>query len=111
MYVSLHTADPGVDGQSAGEVSGNAYARQSIAFSAPTAANPSVTSNSATVTFPTATPGNWGTITHFGLWNHVSNTAAANFIGASSLSASQVINAGNTASFAAGALVHNFSSV
>lgn len=116
IYVSLHTASPGDDGQTANEVStsGTAYARQAITitggagFAAATTANPSVTSNSGAVTYATATGSGFGTVTHFGLWNHVSNTAAANFIGAAALTASQAVAAGNTASFAAGAITHSF---
>lgn len=119
LYVSLHTADPGVDGQTANEVStggGSLYVRQlrtqgTTDWGAATTADPSViaTATSA-VTFPAAGT-NWGTITHFGLWNHVSNNAAINFIGAGALTASQAVGIGNIASFAIGALTHSFDSV
>jgi len=48
------------------EVSGNGYSRQALTFS--NSANRS-TSNTDTATF-TATGGNWGTITHIGLYDH-----------------------------------------
>jgi len=48
------------------EVSGNGYSRKSITFS--DGANRG-TSNTNTVNF-TATGGNWGTITHIGLYDH-----------------------------------------
>jgi len=48
------------------EVSGNGYARRTLTFS--DAANRS-TSNTNGTTF-TATGGNWGTITHIGLYDH-----------------------------------------
>lgn len=47
------------------EVSGGAYARQSVAFNNPT--NPGgVSTNNGVVTFPAATAA-WGTVTHFAL--------------------------------------------
>lgn len=109
IFVSLHTADPGPDGQTANEVSGGSYARVSTAgadWNAGTVADPSVTSNANTITFPTATA-SWGTVTHFGLWTTSTGTTAAEFIGASALTASQAIADTNTASFAAGALTHS----
>lgn len=115
IFVSLHTGDPGADGQTANEVSGGSYARydstnDSTFWAAASTADPSVIANAQAFTFVTATA-NWGTVTHFGLWNHATNTAAANFIGSAALTASQVINNGNTASFATSALTHSFDSV
>jgi hypothetical protein len=68
VYVALFTSDPSTGSTSenleagilTNEVSGGSYARQSVAFNA--ASNGSA-SNSATVTFPTASA-NWGTLTH-----------------------------------------------
>jgi len=61
VYIGLWTADDGLEaGTITSEVSGGSYARQSVTFSA---SSDGQTSNSATVTFPTATA-NWGTITH-----------------------------------------------
>lgn len=65
IYLALFTSDPTETGVAGAEVSGNAYARQSIAFSATTSGT-GTTSNSADVTFPAATA-SWGTITHIGL--------------------------------------------
>jgi hypothetical protein len=65
VYVALFTADPTDANATAGEVTGGAYARQTIAFSAPTNG---VFTNSGIVTFPTATA-NWGTITHFAIYD------------------------------------------
>lgn len=64
LYMSQHTADPGLTG--ANEVTGNAYARTAIAMGAP-AGGAGV--NSAAVTFPAPTPAAWGTVTHFGVWD------------------------------------------
>lgn len=109
IYVSAHTADPGPDGQTAGEVSGGSYARKVTAatdWNAATTADPSVVTNANAITFVTAT-GSWGTVTHFGLWNSLTLTAAANFIGSKALTASQVVASGNTLSFPAAALTHS----
>lgn len=62
IYLALYTSDP-TDAATGTEVSGGAYARQVIAFNAPT---DGVASNSAEILFPVATA-NWGTITHIAL--------------------------------------------
>lgn len=62
VYVALFTAAPGETGGGT-EVSGGAYARQSVTFTAP---SPDSVSNTADVTFPTATA-NWGTIVAFAI--------------------------------------------
>ena len=62
-FLSLHTASPGETGSLAAEVSGGAYARQSLTFAA--AAARAIGDNTL-VTFPTATA-SWGTVTHFGI--------------------------------------------
>jgi hypothetical protein len=62
VYVALYTTDP-TDADTGTEVSGNAYARQSVTFSAP---SNGATSNSAAVEFPQAT-GSWGTVAYIGL--------------------------------------------
>lgn len=111
LHVSLHTGDPGVDGQTANEVSGGSYARVSkpqgtTDWTTATTANPSVISNATVVTFTTAS-GSWGLVTYFAIWQHATGTAITNFIGGQALTASQTIGTGNTASFAVNALVHN----
>lgn len=110
LYISLHTGDPGVDGGSASgnEVTGGSYVRKTTATSdwtTPTSANPSVVTTANALTFVTASA-NWGTITHFAIWSSSSLQTGAAFIASAALSASQVVNNGNTASFAAGAIVH-----
>ena len=97
-YVSLHTADPGTTGTS--EVSGGAYARQGpVAFT--NAGNePTVASNSAILTYPTATA-NWGTVGWFGIWTAASG---GTFQGSGALTTPQAVNSGDTARFAAGSL-------
>jgi hypothetical protein len=51
VYVSLYTTDP-TDADSGTEVSGGSYARTAVTFGAP---SNGVSTNSADVTFPTAT--------------------------------------------------------
>lgn len=62
VYVSLYTTDP-TDADTGTEVSGGLYARTSVTFGAP---SNGVSTNSADVTFPTATA-SWGTVTHIGI--------------------------------------------
>jgi len=64
VYVGLFTADP-TDANVGTEVTGGSYARESASFAAPS--NGSSTTD-ADITFPTAT-GNWGTVTHFGIYD------------------------------------------
>jgi hypothetical protein len=112
-YISLHTADPGADGQTSNEVSGGSYAAKSTAasdWSTATAADPAETNNSNAITFVTAT-GSWGTVTHAGIWNHPTTRGTANFVGRGALSASQAIASGNTFSFPATTLKIQMSSI
>lgn len=60
-YIALYTAAPGVGGGGT-EVSGGAYVREAATFAAPSSGT---TSNSGTITFPTAAA-NWGTIVAWG---------------------------------------------
>jgi hypothetical protein len=62
VYVSLWTTDP-TDAGSGTEVSGGSYARTAVTFAAP---SNGVTTNSADVTFPTATA-SWGTVGWIGI--------------------------------------------
>lgn len=102
VYVGLLTAAPGEN--SAGtEVTGGAYARQAATFAAPGAVGTGTagaTSNTAQINFPAATA-NWGTVTHFALYDAAS---AGNMLFYGTLGASKAIDNGDTASFAAGEL-------
>lgn len=88
VYVALYTTDP-TDADTGTEVTGGSYARQSAAFSAPT---DGATSNSADVTFPTATA-NWGTVTHVVIRDAA---AGGNALFHGALTASKVVNNGDT---------------
>jgi hypothetical protein len=97
-YVSLHTADPGDTG--ANEVSGGSYARVGPVAFANAGSNPTVSSNSAILTYAAATAA-WGTISHFGAWDAAT---VGTFRGTGALSTSKSVNSGDTARFAANAL-------
>lgn len=116
LYVGLLTAAPSDSGGGT-EVSGNAYARVQIT-SATTAWNATQggttgassgtggqTANAGAITFPSPTPSGWGTVTHFAIFD-ASSTGNMLFWGA--LTASKTVNAGDTVSFAAGALTVTF---
>jgi hypothetical protein len=107
LYLGLSTTTPTEAGTNVTEPSGNAYARVSTVaadWSAASGTAPAVKTNTAVKTFPTATPAGWGTVTHFVLYDHITNTAAANIIAWGALTTSKDIGAGDTASFAASAL-------
>lgn len=105
-YISLHSADPGLTGAS--ELSGNGYARVAIAPGTGTWSAPATNgsnreiSNSGTITFPTATGSDWTAATYFGVWDA---STTGNFIRGAALGASKTVQVGDTASFAAAALV------
>lgn len=88
VYLALYTSDPG-EANSGTEVSGNGYARQSCAFGA---ASGGASANSAQKTF-TASGGNWGTITHWGLFDALTS---GNLLHYGSLTAPRAINDGDS---------------
>jgi uncharacterized membrane protein len=103
FYVSLHTADPGATGnQTTNESALGSYARVAVARSAAgwTIATANV-SNAAAVTFPAITSGS-ETITHFGIGSD--SSGAGNLFFRGTLSASRVVDTGETPSFAIGEL-------
>jgi len=112
IFVRLNTADPGPDGQTGTEVSGGSYAAfatTGTTWTVGTAADPSVVSNAALISFAAASAP-WGTVTHVSLWLHATSTLAANFVGATSIPP-QVVTTGNTFTFPIGNLAHSFDSV
>ena len=98
VYVALFNSDDSAGGTAdnleAGtitdECTGGAYARQSVNFG--TVSGGSV-SNSGNVTFPAATDGNWGTITHVAVMD-ASSAGEVLFYGA--LDTSKTIDSGDT---------------
>ncbi len=95
MFVGLFTAAPGEAGGGT-EVAVGAYARQSVAFTAPT---DGAGSNSALISFPQATA-DWGLITHYALFDAVT---AGNMIGHGPLAGAKKIAQGE----AVGDLLHS----
>ena len=96
VYVSLWTSDPG-DDASGTEVSGGSYARTAVTFGAP---SNGVTTNSADVTFPTATA-SWGVVGWIGI-NDASTSG--NLLYHSPLDTSKTIDTGDIFKIATGNL-------
>ena len=86
-YLALFTAISDGEAGSVTEISGNAYARQTVAFT--TSGN--TTSNNAAVEFPTAT-GSWGTVTHVGVYDA---SSSGNLMAYATLSSSKAIATGD----------------
>ena len=86
-YLALFTAIADGEAGSVTELSGSAYARQSVAFT--TSGN--TTSNNAAVEFPTAT-GSWGTVTHVGVYDA---STSGNLMAYATLSSSKAIATGD----------------
>ena len=93
-YLALYTAAPN-DAGGGTEVSTGGYARQTIAFNA---ASGGTTSNSADVSF-TAVGGDYGTVTHMGIFDAASS---GNLLWHGVLSASKTVEDGDTITFSAG---------
>lgn len=103
VFASLHTSAT-TDAGGGTEVSGNAYARQTLTKAAGTwtapAAGGNIT-NVAEVAFPAATPATWGTVTHGALWDA---STVGNMIMHGALTASKTINADDVFRYPIGAL-------
>lgn len=69
LYVGVFTSAASDTGPGT-EVSGNGYARQSVAFTV-SGTSPTTAASSAAVEFPEAT-GSWGTVTYAGIFDAVS---------------------------------------
>ena len=65
-YVGLHTSASS-DAAAGTEVSGGAYARQSVSFTV-SGTSPTEAATTAAIEFPTATS-NWGTVTYAGVYD------------------------------------------
>ena len=92
VYVGLFTSDP-TDAGSGNEVSGGSYARRSMAFGSP---SNGASTNSSAVEFDQAT-GNWGTITHFALFDALTT---GNMLYHGALTTSKTIETGDVFKFA-----------
>ena len=95
-YVGLFTAGPSDSGGGT-EVSGSGYAREAVTFAA--ASTPGgTTSNTGDVSF-TAAGGNWGTITHIGIFDA---SSSGNLLWHGAMTASKIVNDGDTLQFSTG---------
>jgi len=103
IYLGLLTAEPAEDGTGLAEPSGSAYQRAQTSASNWNASAGGSLDNSGDITFPMAT-GNWGTITHFALFDAATG---GNMLAYGTLSPAKVVGSGVIAKFAAGDLVVN----
>jgi hypothetical protein len=100
VYVALSTADPGEDGSSLAEPSGNGYARVQTSENNWNDAFEGSIDNATDISFNEAT-GNWGTVTHFAL---VDAASGGNMLACGTLSQAKSVGSGDTVKFAAGDL-------
>ena len=100
IYVALSTANPAEDGSGMAEPSGNGYERKVTAPADWTASSGGALSNANELAFPEAT-GDWGTITHFALYDALTG---GNFLGYGTLSQSKIVGNGDVVKFAVGDL-------
>jgi len=87
-YIGLFTSDPTDTGVAGTEVSGSGYARTASTFTVTT----DTASNSASIEFPAASGGNWGTIGWIGIMDA---STSGNMIIHSALTTAKAINAGD----------------
>ena len=101
IYVGLHTADP-TDAGSGAEVSGNGYARVEITdkFDNASGTGGSVSSN-ADITGFTASGGNWGTVSHIGIYDA---STSGNLLFHTALDSSATVNDGDSFQISSGNL-------
>jgi hypothetical protein len=98
-YLGLFTSAPNDTGGGT-EVSGNGYARVQIDNKMASAASGAISSN-ANITFPTASGGDFGTITHIGIFDA---STSGNLLAHGALTASKTISDGDTFQINSGSL-------
>lgn len=107
-FIALNTSAP-TDSTLGGEYTATGYARQSVAFSAPTAADPPVTSNSGGLTFGPFTTNTGATISYASLMDGVSGgTALANMYIWWTLTTAKTPAVGDSATVAVGAITVSY---
>ena len=99
-YIGLFTAAPSDTGGGT-EVSGNAYARTATGTMSVSGTSPTNCTNSAAIEFPAASGGNWGTITHIGVFDA---SSGGHMLGWAALTTSRTINDGDILRIPAGDL-------
>ena len=87
-YVGLFTSDPTDTGAVGTEVSGNGYTRKVASFTV----TGDTASNSASIEFPAASGGNWGTVGWIGIMDA---SSGGNMIIHSALTTAKAINDGD----------------
>jgi len=97
-HVALYTAAPSDSGGGT-EVSGNGYARQAATWDAATS-GAGVTANADAQSF-TASGGNWGSITHVGIFDA---SSGGNLLWHGELTTARTVNDGDTITFAIGSI-------
>lgn len=106
MYIALFTANPS-DSAAGTEVTGGSYARVAVVRTGAgfdvAAGALALTSNTAAVTFPTATA-DWGTLTAFGITKSLAGALSTDLIYWGTLTVSKAILNGDIAQFLAGAI-------
>lgn len=98
VYVALFNTDPTDDG-SGTEVTGGAYAR--VQMTGGWTVSGDNATNTAAITFPTATDGTWGVATHFGIFDA---SSGGNLLIHGSLTESKDVGDGDTFEFVIGNL-------
>lgn len=108
IYLSLHTADPGPNGQTSNEATGTSYAAQATDaddWASATDATPTVMTTVNPVVFGPAGAGGWSSgadFTHVAAWRHVTNRTAADFVGRGQLAVAKPVLEGDPLTIAAG---------
>jgi len=98
LYAGVSTADPGRDGTTLAEPSGNSYARVAVDADDWDAAADGAKTTSSVITFPEAS-GAWGTITYFCIFDADED---GNLLAYGALTAGKTITSGQTLRFPAG---------
>jgi len=97
-FVALYTAAPSDSGGGT-EVTGSGYSRKSVTFNA--ASTPGGTTSNSNIVSWTAAGGNYGTVTHVGIFDA---STGGNLLWQGGLSTSKTVNDGDTIQFSAGNL-------
>jgi len=100
IYVALSTADPADDGTSACEPTGGSYARVETANADWTGAAGGAVANADAIEFAQATA-DWGTITHFALYD---TAVGGHLLASGPLSSPETVAAGDSVRFPPGDL-------
>jgi len=100
IYVALSTTDPGESGSGLDEPDSGGYARAATQASDWSSAAGGLIDNAAAIEFDAAT-GDWGTMTHFALFDAATG---GNLLAHGSLTQSKAVSTGDSARFAPGDL-------